>query len=188
MVSGTYVAPRIWCEKAAGVSFQRILPMIGFDRYMLDTNVFNAVLDGKLLPTFPGRVLVTAVQLGELNATRIPERKAALLDTFEEVNPKSLKASSFAFDIEGAGFDQAYWNDGTGRFEKMLERLRQLDKEKNKKDDPANQTRDILIAETALKNDAVLVSNDSNLRQVIVEFGGRALTLAEGCALVNEPH
>jgi predicted nucleic acid-binding protein len=162
--------------------------MNGIDRYMLDTNIFNAVLDQKLSPRFPGHVLVTGVQLGEINATRTPERKAALLSTFEEVNPTSLKASSFAFDIEGAGFDQAYWNDGTERFERMLERLRQLDKKQNKRDDLRNQTCDILIAETALKNEAVLVSDDSNLRQVIAEFGGRAITLAEAYALVNEPH
>ena len=75
----------------------------------------------------------------------------------------SLAASSFAFDIEGAGFDQAIGTTGVAKFEKMLARLRQLDP-KNKS--APNQVRDILIAETAIKNGATLVSGDSNLRQV----------------------
>jgi hypothetical protein len=86
--------------------------------------------------------------------------------------PRCCPRLGFAFDIEGAGFDQAYWNDGSGNFEKMLARLRQLD-HKNKS--MPNQVRDILIAETAIKNGATLVSGNSNLRQVVTEFGGNAI-------------
>lgn len=90
---------------------------------------------------------------------------------YKEIRPTSLPSSSFAFDIEGAGFGQAYWNDGSGNFEKMLARLRELDPSgKN----AANQVRDILIAETAIKSRAILVSGDSNLRQLVSEFGGNA--------------
>lgn len=80
--------------------------------------------------------------------------------------------SSFAFDIEGAGFDEACWNDASGNYEKMLDRLRELDA---KRKDQRGQMRDILIAETAIKNRATLVSDDGNLRQVVSEFGGRAI-------------
>jgi predicted nucleic acid-binding protein len=151
--------------------------------YMLDTNVFNAVLDGKvLLASLVGRrLLVTGVQADELRATGKPERRAALLAVYEEIHPTTLPASSFAFGIEGAGFDQAYWNDGGGNFEKMLARLRQLDP-KNK--NTPNQLRDILIAETAIKNGATLVSGDSNLRQVVSEFGGNALDPDNYCSNV----
>jgi predicted nucleic acid-binding protein len=50
--------------------------------------------------------------------------------------------------------------------------------------DPINksshgQVRDILIAETAIKNAAVLVTADSNLRQVVSEFGGHALSIKD---------
>jgi predicted nucleic acid-binding protein len=142
--------------------------------YMLDTNVFNGVLDGKALPaSFANqRLLVTGIQADELRATEKPERRASLLALYEEIRVTSLPASSFAFDIEGAGFDQAYWNDGGGNFQKMLARLRQLEP-KNKR--AQNQIRDILIAETAIKNGATLVSGDSNLRQVVSEFGGNAI-------------
>lgn len=142
--------------------------------YMLDTNVFNDVLDGKIpLASFADcRLFAIGVQADELRANKTSERRAALLAKFEEINPSVLLASSFAFGIEGAGWDQACWNDGSGNFEKMLAELRSLDP-KNK--DPLNQLRDILIAETAIKNGATLVSGDSNLRKVVLKFGGCAI-------------
>jgi predicted nucleic acid-binding protein len=141
---------------------------------MLDTNVFNAVLNGELLKTscMGRRLLVTGIQADELRATKEITRRANLLAIFEEINPTLLPASSFALDIEGAGLDQAYWNDGSGNFERMLARLKQLDS-KNKKN--PNQLRDILIAETAIQNVAILVSGDANLRRVVSEFGGQAI-------------
>lgn len=144
------------------------------ETYMLDTNVFNAVLDGRVfLASSLGHILlVTGIQRDELGATAKPGRRAALLAVYKEIRPTSLPASSFAFDIEGAGFDQAHWNDGSGNFERMVARLRQLD---HKSKSASNQMRDILIAETAIKNGATLVSGDSNLRQVVTEFGGNAI-------------
>jgi hypothetical protein len=48
-----------------------------------------------------------------------------------------------------------------------------FDREKKKKPkDARNQLRDVLIAETAIKNRAILVSG--NLRIVMSEFGGEA--------------
>jgi len=142
--------------------------------YMLDTNVFDRVLDGEIsISSFGGhRLLVTDIQRDELSKTTDDVRRTALLATFEAISPEVGLASSFAFDIEGAGFDQAYWNDGSEKFEKMRKRLRELDRN-NKK--PLNQERDILIAETAIKNGVTLVSDDRNLRQVVSEFGGCAI-------------
>jgi predicted nucleic acid-binding protein len=146
--------------------------------YMLDTNVFNRLLDQKISTSlFAGHhVIATGIQASELKATRNDERRASLLGVFKEVAPVPTLASTFALDIEGAGFDQAYWNDGTGRFEKTLARLEALDRTNNRS---ANQTRDILIAETAIKNGAILVSGDLNLRQVMSEFGGHAVSLED---------
>ncbi len=157
-----------------------------FHSYMLDTNVFNAVLDRKIsAAVFDGRrLLVTGIQANELRATQAAERRAGLIAKYEEVGPILLPASSFAFDIEGAGFDQACFNDGSGNFENMLARLQQLDPN-NKKDERKkhakhlNQLRDILIAETAIKNGATLVSGDDNLRKVVLEFGGAAISLEQ---------
>jgi hypothetical protein len=92
------------------------------ETYMLDTNVFNAVLDGRVfLASSVGRILlVTGIQRDELGATAKPGRRAALLAVYKEIRPTSLPASSFAFDIEGAGFDQAYWNDGAETLRRCL--------------------------------------------------------------------
>lgn len=144
---------------------------------MLDTNVFNDLLDGKIpSASLVGcRLLVVGVQADELSRTRNPKRRADLLANVKEVNAKTILASSFAFGIEGAGFGQAYWNDGSGNFKKMCDRLRELDSRRKKGMRPLNQERDILIAETAIKNNAILVTGDRNLRQVVSEFGGRAI-------------
>jgi len=141
---------------------------------MLDTTVFNAVLEGKVsLASFAGsQLLVIGVQAAELRATKNLKKRAELLAVYDEIHAAKVPASSFAFDIEGAGFDQACWNDGSGNFERMLARLQELDGKKNF----ANQVRDILIAETAIKNGATLVTGDSKLRKVVLEFGGRAIT------------
>ena len=72
------------------------------------------------------------------------------------------------------------WPDEDGVFDRMLVRLKALDTASGKKPRyPANQLRDILIAETAVKNGLTLVSDDVNLRCVTTEFGGNAITLTE---------
>ncbi len=141
---------------------------------MLDTVEFNHLLDGKISVTSleSRRVAVTGIQKAELGATKNWERRVSLFTVFNSVDPEILPTSSFALDIEGAGLDQAYLNDGSGNIEKMLSRLRELDA-KNK--NPLNQVRDVLIAETAIKNKAILVSHDDNLRKIVFEFGGRAI-------------
>jgi len=152
---------------------------------MLDTNVFNKLLDGELsTAALTGQLLITGVQKAELKATSNVERRTALLSIVEEVNPSLQPAASFSWDIEGAGWNEAYWNDGTGKFESMLERLKELDLKSGKKmKDPRNQMRDVLIAETAIKLDAILVTNDRNLQTVISEFGGCYTELRQTAAI-----
>ena len=144
--------------------------------YMLDTNVFNDVLDGRIsLTALMGkRLLIIGVQAAELRATQNSQRRTDLLAVLEEVKPARKLASSAAWGVEGAGWGQARWNDGSGDFEEMLHRLEELDRKRKRGKDPLNQLRDILIAETAIKIAATLVSGDRNLRQVVSEFGGRA--------------
>lgn len=145
---------------------------------MLDTNVFSRVLDGVLSLPARGerRFLVTGVQADECRSTPCPTRRAGLLQTIEEIAPELCLASSFCFGIEGAGFDQAEWNDGSGRFDAMLSRLKAIDKKPRRQH--TNQIRDIVIAETAIKLGATLVSDDEKLRQVVIEFGGAAVPSA----------
>jgi predicted nuclease of predicted toxin-antitoxin system len=55
----------------------------------------------------------------------------------------------------------------------MLARLEEPDKANEKR--RRNQRRDILIAETAIRSELILISGDANLRTMAIEFGGRAI-------------
>jgi hypothetical protein len=62
----------------------------------------------------------------------------------------------------------------------MLKRLEQLDAAARKKHgDPKNRMRDVLIGHTAIKINATLISDDPQLRQLVSEFGGRAISPSE---------
>jgi predicted nucleic acid-binding protein len=145
-------------------------------KYMLDTTVFNKVKKILIADLSCVTVLATGIQEAELGATKKPEgRREELLDVFKQVNPATSIVASFAWGIEGAGWGQAHWNDGTGTFQKMRARLRELDGAKKTRKKPLGQERDILIAETAMKRGATFVTDDPNLRRVVSEFGGRVI-------------
>jgi hypothetical protein len=152
------------------------MPDATLPKYMLDTNLFDCVLDGKITiaPDVPLHLLATGVQRAELDACPIPERREKLLTVFDEIGPIVTRTESFAFGIAGAGWNESNWNDSSGRYMRMLNRLQQLDTNKRKRLG-LGQDRDILIAETAIKNHVTLVTDDWNLRQVVLEFGGRAI-------------
>jgi len=145
--------------------------------YMIDTTVFNALLRGDFSLAIFGqhRLIATGIQRDELSKTPDDAKRAQLLDRFDAVNSDLVLVGSFAFDIEGAGWDQACWNDGSGRFGRMRQRLQELDRKRKRRKDPLIQERDILIAETTIKAGAALVSGDCNLRRVVTEFGGQAI-------------
>lgn len=170
----------------------KIIPVESAERptmaYMLDTNCFDRILDGNLSLRIPTGVtlICTGVQRDELDRSYPPDRRDALLKIFSDTAPRIALASSFCFDIEGAGFGQARWNDGTGCFDQMLARLIELDSQNKKKPkDSRNQIRDIVNAETALKGGLVLVTADENLVQVIIEFGGTALRFPDFIAQIS---
>jgi hypothetical protein len=96
---------------------------------------------GKARSTEQGTKSLPDNLLFELGKTSNPTRRAERLAVFEQVNPAVELTSSFAFDIEGAGWDEAYWNDGSGNYEKMLDRLRELDRNKKRSPVRLNQER-----------------------------------------------
>lgn len=141
------------------------------DDYMLDTTEFNAVGKGDLpISVFVGRRLyATHVQIDELDKTPCERIRAKLRAAFEQIAAENLPTESLVWGISKWG--RAKWSTMDGLFEKMRGRLEDLDKKKR----PLNQARDILIAETAIRQGLTLVSNDENLRSVTIEFGGRAI-------------
>lgn len=158
-------------------------------RYMLDTNVFNHVLDGKVnIDTLQGKDLVaTHVQRDELANTRDEARKAALLKIFGELTPDQAVTSSAVASILVAGgaavsgggivstesavwgvsrWGQAKWGHEDDIFAGMRAELDALNKRKG------NNPQDILIAETAIRNHWVLITSDTDLFAVVTKYGG----------------
>jgi predicted nucleic acid-binding protein len=146
--------------------------------FMLDTNVFNRLCDGVLSLDCLRcrRLMATGIQEAELRNTPDETRRSALLDAFEIVRPDWVPAAQFVFDMAGAGWGQGSWglNDGTNQA--MLTRLKQMEGEKNKW---TNQVGDVLIAETAMRHGAVLVSGDSKLRTMASEFGVEVMSIED---------
>jgi hypothetical protein len=62
----------------------------------------------------------------------------------------------------------------------MLARLYQLNAHASKTHrDPKNPIRDVLIAHTAINVNATLISDDPQLRQLVAECGGRAISVRD---------
>src|SRR5215470_15300360 len=145
--------------------------------YMLDTNVFDRLLDGHVsFEAFRGRRLVTTdIQFDELEAAKEkhPARAEELLRTFEKIDPRMDRTASAYPDV--SKWDQSSWSAEDGVEQQMLERLTQLDAAEGKKHpDLKNRTRDVLIGHTAIRSNATLISDDPQLRQLVSEFGGHA--------------
>jgi predicted nucleic acid-binding protein len=163
-------------------------------RYMLDTNVFNHVLEGKIdAATLKGKELVaTHVQRDELLKTKDDDRRRALLAVFSDLTPEHAATSTMVAGISVAGgaaasrggvvptesaawgvsrFGQAKWGHQDDIFAGMRGELDAFNKRKG------NNTHDILIAETALRNGWVLVTSDADLFAVVTKYGGACANL-----------
>ena len=138
---------------------------------MFDTTEFNAVAKGQVaVSAYAGRRLfATHAQLDELENTASEQVRAQLRTAFEEIAAENLPTESMVWDV--SKWDAAKWPADDGIFERMFARLQDLDGRTRQ----PNQFRDILIAETAIKNGLTLVSGDRNLRRVTTEFGGCAI-------------
>lgn len=153
--------------------------------YMLDTVVFNRILDDKISIALPtggiSRLLVTNMQLAQLCATRDEQRRNNLLSVAKKVNPEKILAEAFCFDVDGAGMDEAKWCENIPEFEEMCTHLITLDKKSKKKvkNPPLNQFCDIVIGLTAINIHAIFVSDDYNLQKVVKEKGGRVIDYSQ---------
>jgi hypothetical protein len=134
--------------------------------YMLDTTVFNNVLDDVITLPVGLHVVATHVQHDELANTRKQGRRDQLLATFARVAPARVPTKSALWNA--SRWDEGEWSDGK-RYRAMLAAL---DAKNGGKD---NNKRDVLIAETALEHGYVLVTGDVDLRDVFGAFGGNAI-------------
>lgn len=141
---------------------------------MFDTNIFNRILDGQIdVKTLPNTepFYVTHIQRNEIENTKNAERREALLRTFHGIDHSQVPTESAYWGISEWG--AAKWSDDDGVIEGMIEKLNQ--KNKNKK----NNGLDALIGETAIKNEYTLVTDDNDLREVVMEMGGTVIDFEE---------
>lgn len=143
--------------------------------YMFDTNIFNRIVEGKITPSaIAGRdVFAMHVQWDELNNTRRINRREELCAAFRQVAPTQLSTNGACWNI--SKWNMAEWG-GSGLLEKMRPVLEKLDK---KSKTPFNQSRDLLIAATAINKAMILVTDDDNLKVVAAQFGGTVIDSAE---------
>jgi hypothetical protein len=164
---------------------------------MFDTNVFNRVLDGVVsLNALIGRVNghATHVQRDEIGRTKDPARRQALEAVFASVTGTAVPTASFILDasrLNEASFggsrvvptssavwgvskwDEAKWTANDNLYVPMKAELDTLNGGKK------NNVEDALIAETAVKDGYILVTDDRDLSAVTKKYRGECLTVLE---------
>jgi predicted nucleic acid-binding protein len=146
--------------------------------YMLDTNVFNAVAAGSLpRHSLAGRrIFASHVQERELAQTGDAQRRGQLLSEFTRIRPNSVSVTAVWDD---SPWDSASWAAEDGMFEQISCRLVKLDRRAGKRNKGFNQSRDVRIAEAAIRDGLTLVTNDRNLKAVVQDLGGDAIDVTQ---------
>jgi predicted nucleic acid-binding protein len=163
-------------------------------KYILDTNIFNKILDGNIDVNFDGEFFVTHVQEDEIYATPNHDRKNQLLKIFKKIIQKDIPTESAVWDI--SKWDSCKWGGesnskiptesfvlGHSRIgmaklsnDNLYSEIRDsLDKKKKK----PNNVQDALIAETAIKNNLILVTDDKTLREVAKSYYENVISFDE---------
>ena len=137
---------------------------------MLDTNVFNRLLDGLWdLSHLPDDApcYVTHVQRDELAKTRNQHRRDGLLAKLKTAAPTSVLTETMIVGISRVGGCRI--SDGV-KYEELVQELTKRKKQES-------NLQDALIAEAALKSDFTLVSADSILIGVMAAHSGKTLKI-----------
>jgi hypothetical protein len=164
---------------------------------MFDTNAFNEMLDSRVSASELAHAVsahATHVQHDEISRTGNEERRAALLEVFQDVVAASIPTESFSLDnsrldqaklggervvptasaVWGVSkWGQAWWGSEDGLYSVLKNELDQLNGSKK------NNIQDALIAETALKANHVLITDDEDLTKIVRAHGGQCLSFEE---------
>ena len=143
-------------------------------RYILDTNIFNRVLEGALDAVEIGKNAVlcaTHIELNELQRTRNEELRQQLLDVFEFFGPMLTPTTSAVWGV--SEFGGAEFTSEDSYYPGIIDAL-------NKKNGgKENNVHDALIADTAMSLNLTLVTEDQHLLEVVAEAGGSVIRLEE---------
>ncbi len=135
---------------------------------MLDTNIFNQLLDGRIsvvdLPS-DGRLIATFIQLQEIRNTKSQSRRIELEEIFVEIDPKTVPVETSLWNVTPWG--QGSYGGPSEIFASLLAELDAMNTAKN------NNYADVLIAEVVLVNNYTLVTADQDLANLIESRGGQ---------------
>ncbi len=138
-------------------------------KYMLDTNIFNKVLNGSLILDHEpeDEYFATDIQYSELSKTKNLQKRNNLQETFKSLVRNEIPTESFIMDfsIMDSG---AKLGDG-----KIYSEIKTSLDEKNEKE---NNLQDALIGEAAIKNDLTLFTADRDLAKIIKGMNGKVVT------------
>jgi len=129
---------------------------------MFDTNVFDDLIDGRLnIAVLPKgtKIYATHIQMDEIARCSDQERRTRLQEVLTDSVHSQLPTASFVIGV--SRLDQARLGDGN-----TFQNLR---------GSAARNTHDALIAETAIKEGLVLVTNDKDLRERARKAGGESI-------------
>src|SRR5687768_2403739 len=131
-------------------------------KYVVDTNIFNKLVDGKLLPNdLPSdrEFIATHLQIDEINniKDKNKERRAQLSIMFATIAPTLVPTESFFIGVSRIG--QGKLGDGDS-FEAIKKDLDTLNSKK------PNNVQDALIAEVAYVNNFTLLTSDYHLAEI----------------------
>ena len=144
---------------------------------MFDTNISNHVLDRQIdTGLFNKRYhyYTTHVQDDEVCATKDPLRRVNLKALIE--NTTQVPTESTVIGI--SRIEMCKISDGD-LYKRLVDELNRLERKDN-------NPKDALIAETAIKNGHILVSDDHNLREATMKMGGRAKSLDEFLRMMRD--
>jgi predicted nucleic acid-binding protein len=135
-------------------------------KYILDTNIFNRLVDGNfLLNELPPdtEFVATHIQIDELNKTKDTEKRAKLFLRFVETTAAVVPTESFTIGISRIGHAKINKEDNLAQH--IKNELDGLNKVK------PNNIQDALIAEVAAVNNFILVTADYDLAQISRKYG-----------------
>ncbi len=140
--------------------------------FLLDTNVFNHLVDGKIkleeIPTeYP--IFITYIQKKELDKCDDIIRRQDLMTYLKILTDHEATVETFLAGIAEVGHTSV----GNGKIYEEI--LKILNKKKKRKND-AN-VNDALLGEVAIKNSFVLITNDKDLKKAVASLGGHVRDL-----------
>ena len=146
--------------------------------YMFDTTAFNSFVKGEMpVKLIAGHsIYATHIQWDELNDTKDDELKAALTQGFMNISPTSVSTESAAWKV-------SKWGKSKWATDDMCRQIK-FDLDKLKKHH--NNKKDALIAETAIKHDFTLVTNDNHLTAVTHRYGGNSIDFEDFLEVYGE--